>query len=65
MKKLHYPVNINEYQTGKVVLWKTSQDNKIGHIVGFGENSFKEVTIKVNWSDGQQFSVHPGNIELL
>lgn len=62
--KIHYDAaTIGQFSIGKVVRHKNS--GILGHVSGFNINSSGEITIGVNWYDGYNFDIHPGNIEVL
>lgn len=55
-----------EYWVGRVVSAPAGHrpGNEFGHIVGFGRTHMNEVNIRVLWEDGEERSIHPGNLTL-
>lgn len=56
--------NAGEYYRGRVVSKANDEDIVFGHIMGFDRNVSQEVTITVLWEGGEQYSVHPKNLQL-
>jgi len=69
MSEVIAPANIGQYTIGRVVKHSKSiigNTNLIGHVIGFEVSDYyKEVIIKVQWCNGETYSIHPGNVELL
>ncbi len=38
--------------------------NVFGHITGFDRNTTRQVTVRVMWEDGKEYTIHPGNLTL-
>lgn len=66
------PVWIGNVELGMVVRATTFSEigskelaNKFGHILGFARNPQNEVILEVKWDDGETYTIHPGNVQLL
>lgn len=73
---LYNRAQICEFTLGRVVrtlpprgetswdIGKGDYRDRIGHIIGFGLNCFKEVLITVKFADGTTRDIHPNNMTL-
>lgn len=62
-KQIYAPENIAELTIGRVV--RHPANGLYGHILGFKMNVTDEVIIEVKWCNGDQYTIHSNNVELL
>jgi hypothetical protein len=62
--KFHDLPNPGEYWLGRTISKIEGGRRHYGHIVGFYRTNMKEVGITVLWENGEEYGIHPGNVDL-